>query len=442
MRTAILSIGDELIGGETLDTHARWLSRELASRGLTPLEHRTVGDDRTLIARAIAELAARNDVLVITGGLGPTDDDLTRFALGDVVDPGEALVMDREVAARLERWFAGRARPMPEGNLAQARRPRPARWIPNPRGTAHGLAVEHDGCRIFVLPGPPAEMHPMFLEHVAAELPLVEGGAVTLLETVHCFGLGESDAADRLGDLTQRDRHPQVGITVSEGIVTARIRATGVAATAAAEIADTRSLVEQAWVPYAYGSGGVSLAEVVGELLRKHGVTLATAESCTGGLLGKVLVDVAGSSEYYRGGWISYANEMKECCLGVAGSLIETHGAVSEAVAIAMARGVLAKSSADHALAITGVAGPDGGTSSKPVGTVFIAHAGGSAGQDDVSVRRFRIRGDRGAVRDRSAKAALQMLRFAILGVPGDEPMIWEVGRSESAAVRTGDAST
>ena len=431
MRAIILSIGDELALGQTLDTNSQWLSARLAERAILPIEHRTLADDRPALAGAIVECALRCDLLIVTGGLGPTDDDLTREALGDAVSPGEPLVEDRVGMEHLRNWFERRGRAMPAINARQALRPRTFRIMPNPHGTAPGLAGEHGSCRIFCLPGPPREMQPMFLEHVATHLPVSAGGEVLLAASVHEVGMGESVAAQKLGDLMRRDRNPLVGTTVSDAIVSARIRAHGPDAWAQQSVQETIEAIQQAWQPYAFAVDGGTLAQAVGEALKSRHLRLVTAESCTGGWLGKTIVDVAGSSEYYAGGWVTYSNEMKLAELGVPAALIEAHGAVSEQVARAMALGAMQRSGADCALSITGVAGPDGGTPDKPVGTVFVAAA--LRRQDQF--RRFEFTGDRAMVRDRSVKSALQMLRFLLMDVP-DTPLLWQtaIGQGDESA--------
>jgi nicotinamide-nucleotide amidase len=425
MRAIILSIGDELALGQTLDTNSQWLSARMVERAILPIEHRTIADDRAALASAIADCVPRCDVLMITGGLGPTDDDLTREALCDVVTPNESLVQDDDVIKRLHDLFKRRGRRMPAMNARQAQRPRTFRFMPNPHGTAPGLAGEHGSCRIFCLPGPPREMQPMFLEHVVPHLPASPADEVLLTASVQEYGMGESVAAQKLGDLMRRDRNPLVGTTASASIVSARIRAHGSREQAQAQMQQTVEAIQRAWRPYAFGGEGGSLAQALGDLLKSRGLSLATAESCTGGWLGKVMVDVAGSSAYYLGGWVVYSNQMKVAELGVARELIDVHGAVSAQVAREMCLGAMSHSGADCAVSITGIAGPDGGTPDKPVGTVYIA----AALHDHVQVRRFEFPGERDVVRDRSVKAALQMLRFILMDV-ADSPLLWQASRS------------
>ncbi|MHC4947426.1 MAG: CinA family nicotinamide mononucleotide deamidase-related protein [Planctomycetota bacterium] len=434
MQAALISIGDELAAGESVDTNTAWLSRRLRAEGIATLEHRTVRDDEAAIAAAVAELAARSDLLVLTGGLGPTGDDLTRAALGAALAPGRPLVVDAGARAWIEAWYGRHGRPMPVTNLRQAERPEGMTCLDNENGTAPGLAGRLGGCRVFALPGPPREMIAMFERHVAPELPPRADGGAMVTATVHAYGLGESRAAERIADLMPRDRHPLVGTTVSASILSARIRAEGPAAEASRRVEADAAEVERRWHPYAFGGGDETLAAATGRLLSALSRTLVTAESCTGGLLAKTIVDVPGSSRWYRGGWVTYANDLKTGCLDVPAALIERHGAVSAEVARAMALGAARAGAADHALAITGVAGPD--ADGKAVGTVHVAHAGGGDG-GAVTVRRFLFPGDRATVRDRSAKSALQMLRFALLGLAVPPPLLWEhvpAGAPEGAA--------
>ena len=426
MRDAILSIGDELTTGQTRDGNAAWLAGQLAARAVTTVELRVVPDKRTAIAGAIRELASRCDVLLTTGGIGPTADDLTRQGLGSVLAPGQSLATDPDALRALERHWFQRAGRMPAANAVQAQHPPGARLLPNPRGTAPGIAASFDGCRIYVMPGPPREMRKMFRDHILPDLE-TGSGVVRLISLVHQFGLGESVAEERLGDITDRDQRPRVGITHSAATVTARIQAQGTAEQAAAQIEQTRGRIVDRWAPYAFGIDDGTLADATVGLLREGGRTLATAESCTGGLIGKLIVDVAGSSDCYVGGWVTYSDRLKTKCLGVEPRLIADHGAVSMQTASAMAAGALDASGADESLAVTGIAGPGGGTARNKVGTVFIGLARRHGDAVEVAVRQFVFPGDRGGVRDRAARSALQVLRFALLG--SDATLLCEVSR-------------
>jgi len=426
MKAAILSIGDELVSGVTLDTNAAWLAARLREGGVAVAEVRCVGDDRSDIALAIGDLARRNDLLLITGGLGPTPDDLTREALGDVLTPGEPLEEDPDGVDHVERWFQKSGRTMPEANRKQATRPRGATLIENPNGTAPGIRAAHVQCDIVVMPGVPSEMRAMF-DAVAPELIEAEGRHAIVTRSIHTLGLGESTVAERLGDLLRRDRQPRIGTTSSRFVVSARIYSTGPREEAERAAARDAAEIERRLRPYVFGCDGATLPQAVGEMLRERGMTLATAESCTGGMVGELLTTVPGSSDYYAGGWITYSNEMKHAELGVPKELLESHGAVSVPVARAMALGALDAGGADLSISITGVAGPGGGSEDKPVGTVFIGCGYRDADRScDALVRRFRFRGDRAQIRERSAKTALQIVRFRLLGVEDDAFLLGE----------------
>jgi nicotinamide-nucleotide amidase len=425
VRAAIVSIGDELVSGQTPDSDARWLADRLSARAVTVDQMRVVPDDRAAIADTVGSLARRCDVVIVTGGLGPTVDDVTRFAMADLLAPGEDLVTDDEQRKRLERRFERLGLPMAESNLVQVQHPVGTRMLTNRQGTAPGLAARLGDCRIFCLPGPPHEMQAMFDRMVMGELALSDA-RVRLTGLVHAFGLPEARAGEHLGEIAARDRQPRVGITVSDSILTARIQSEGTPDEARHRLEETRALVAERWAPFVYGDDGQTLAGAVGALLERDGRKLATAESCTGGWLSRLIVDVAGSSSYYVGGWVTYSNPLKTSCLEVPPEVLAEHGAVSGAVACAMAAGALRRAGADEALAVTGIAGPDGGTAEKPVGTVFIGLARRLRGGVETNARQFRFPGDRATVRDRSAKSALQMLRFALVGVPADLALLWE----------------
>lgn len=410
---AVLSVGDELTLGQGLDTNSQWLSRRLVEAGILPVEHATVPDDLNAIAGAMRRLAGAADVLVCTGGLGPTADDLTRRALAAVL--GEDLVEDAGAMQSLERWFKGQGRAMPPANRVQALRPPSAAMLRNDHGTAPGLAatvmVGGRPVEVFCLPGPPREMRPMF---EGAVLPRLHPARQVLTRAVLAFGIGESEVAERLGDLMARTHMPVVGTTVHGGVVAVRIRHEGVRgdASGAEAVAAMVREVRTRLGAYIFGEGDDTLAGVVVRMLTERGETLATVESCTGGLLGGMVTEVAGSSRAYAGGWVTYSNEMKVREVGVPEAVLSAHGAVSRETAEAMARGGREQSGADWCLSITGIAGPEGGTAEKPVGTVWI----GLAGPEGVGAKRFRFTGERANIRDWSARSALAMLRFRLAG--------------------------
>lgn len=418
MNAILLSIGDELALGQTVDTNTAWIAGRLATLGVSTVLHETVSDDRALIAASIGWASNKADLIVISGGLGPTEDDLTRQALADTM--GVALVEDAASLEALEAYFRGRGYAMAERNRVQALCPAGAGMITNTCGTAPGIRATVNRAAVFVTPGVPREMKAMVEDAV---LPAVRklladqgnnsGGGVILTTKVNTFGLGESDVAERLGELMRRGRNPVVGTTVADGLCSVRLRAEYADADEAKrELEDTAQRVEAALGPIVFGRDESTLQGALVKLLIEQGKTVATAESCTGGMVGSLLTDVPGSSAAYLGGWVTYTNVMKTQQLGVRPGVIEAHGAVSEDVVIAMAEGAKHRSGADYAVAVSGVAGPGGGTEDKPVGTVWLA----LAGPKKTAARRARLIGNRASIRDRAAKCALQMIRLTLLG--------------------------
>jgi len=422
---AIVAIGDELILGQSLDTNSRWLSERLLDAGVRTLWHETAPDNVDAIAAVFHRGLAEADLVVSTGGLGPTADDLTREAAARALDV--ELVEDAGALATLESWAASRGVRLPATNRVQAQRPASAVLIPNDRGTAPGFHAAAGDADLWCLPGPPRELRPMVEGPLLASLHTPPDAAVAT-RLVQCFGIGESAAAERLGGLLARDRNPIVGITASLGQLTLRLRAVGFAdpAEATRALDDSEAEARQALGPLIYGVGDTTIAREIVERLAERGERLVVAESCTGGRLGGVVTDVAGSSAVFSGGWVTYTNAMKHQELGVPRDLFPevgggaAPGAVSREVAEAMARGALGRgrhgfddagSTPTHALAVTGIAGPGGGSDAKPVGTVWICRASADGSLD---TRRFRFRSEREAVRAWSVQAACWMLWLKI----------------------------
>jgi nicotinamide-nucleotide amidase len=412
MKAAILSVGDELVLGQTVDSNSAWLSAKLAACGIMTVHHKTVADDLAAITRAIREAVKAAPLVILTGGLGPTEDDLTRQALARAMR--RPLVLHPASLVKIRRFFQTLGREMSPSNRIQALYPRGAVMLRNDWGTAPGLKAGFGRSTFYAFPGVPREMMNMFTHHV--EPSLVRGaGRCILTRTLHTFGAGESTVADLLGGLMARDRNPVVGTTVSGGIVSVRIRSDfDTRRSAQQQLAKTAAEVETCLGGLVFGRDGEMLEEVVGDLLRRAGQRLAVAESCTGGLVAKMVTDVPGASAWFAGGWVVYSNALKHGALAVPMILLRRHGAVSEPVARAMAEGALKKSGADYALALTGIAGPDGGSKDKPVGTVWIALAGKCGRKIEVGAECFRFPGNRGMVRDRAAKTALNMLRLKL----------------------------
>ncbi len=410
MNAVILAIGDELITGQTVDTNSAYLACELGQRGIAVLAHQTVGDDVEAIAHAIKNAAERADVIIATGGLGPTEDDLTRQAIARVLNV--PLELDEASLEEIKARFAKHSWPMAECNRVQAMFPAGTEPLANSCGTAPGIHATIGRAEFFVLPGVPREMRAMFAERVAGRLP--DGDGVILHRVLHTFGLGESTLSERICDLMDRQANPTVGTTAAGGMVSIRITSRAQTIEAASSLTDRLAdELHSRLGPVIVGEGGRGLPKVVGELLGQRGETVSTAESCTGGLVGEMITRTPGSSGYYRGGVIAYSNEIKQRLLSVPAELLDSHGAVSEQVAAAMADGCRKRCGSDHAISITGIAGPEGGTDNKPVGLVFI----GLVGPASVETHRHVFSGDRQTVRTRAALTALNYLRLTLLGI-------------------------
>jgi nicotinamide-nucleotide amidase len=414
---AIISIGAELTTGQTVDANAAWLSRRAAELGLPTDRHLTVSDDRRAIADAVRNCADRAAIVLITGGLGPTADDLTRAALADVI--GVELEYRPHLLARVEAFFKARRKTMPERNRVQAMFPVGSDAIENTAGTAPGIAARFSHTRIFAMPGVPREMRVMFDRDIAPVIRPLGGGQCILTSTVYTFGATESGVGQAIADLMARDANPLVGTTAADAVIGVRIIARGESPDAAAAmIAETRAELARRLGPIVFGVDDSRLAVPVAALLTESGATVSTAESCTGGLLAGALTDISGSSAYFLEGHVTYSNAAKSAVLGVPADLIDRHGAVSPHVAESMAAGCRVRAGSAYALSVTGVAGPTGGAPDKPVGLVYI----GLAGPNGVDAREYRF-GEhltRAEIRDRSVKAALDRLRRRLMPTNGD----------------------
>lgn len=414
MDATIISVGTELVIGQCTDTNSAWLARELTGLGVRVTRHLTVGDDLTDITSAILTSQSDSDLVIITGGLGPTPDDLTREGIAQAF--GVGLHEDRQALAAIEAFFERWQRPMPDSNRVQALMPEGCEFIPNPRGTAPGIRAVYEGTLHFALPGVPAEMRAMFDEAVRPLLIHRAGGAAVSEVNLHCFGISEAKLGDALADMMTRDRNPLVGTTASQAVLTVRIVARGANPDEARQLVlrdanEVRGRLKH----LVFGEGQDTLATVVGQHLLASARTISTAESCTGGMLGAWLTETPGSSGYFSRGYVTYSNEAKIDLLGIDAAVLAEHGAVSEPIAAAMAEGCRRRARSDLGLSVTGIAGPDGGSAEKPVGLVFI----GLADEAGVSVQRFLFGNHltRAEIRDRSCKSALNILRLRLIEV-------------------------
>lgn len=411
MQAVIISIGDELTTGQNVDTNSAWLSQQLTAAGIAVIRHVTIGDEVSRIETSFRHAMTAAELVIVTGGLGPTADDLTREALANAVD--SPLEENAEALAQIEAFFARWQRSVTAANRTQALAPRGCRIVPNPRGTAPGLWHQHDGRHLFALPGVPSEMKAMYDADIAPLVAKLATGRATCIARVLTFGMAEARVGELIADLMTRGRHPLVGTTASGAIITVRIIATADSPQSAKDLADRDAAeVRRRLGDAVFGADDDTLHAVVAAKLLQQKLTIATAESCTGGLLAVKLTDVPGSSDYFLRGFVTYSNAAKCDLLGVPAQLIEQEGAVSEAVARAMAEGCRTVARTDIAVGITGIAGPGGGSAEKPVGLVYV----GLAEATGTEVKRLLL-GDhisREEVRDRAVKNALNMLRLRL----------------------------
>ena len=420
MNAIIISIGDELVLGQSVDTNAAWLSNQLRLAGINTFCHNTVPDDEDAIVHAIRQAAQSAAVVLITGGLGPTDDDLTRQAIGKAID--SPLQLHQGSLDEIQGFFNNLGRSMPEINKVQAMIPTSAEPISNNCGTAPGVKAKLHNATIYAMPGVPREMMAMFQDKIRPQLNISTNNRKIILTTeLHSLGMGESTVGELLNELMARDRNPTVGTTASDGLISIRIRCRMQDSEKANDAMNsTVREIKDRLGDIIFGQDQTTLAEAVIELLLNQNLTLTTAESCTGGLISKLITDVPGSSNVFAGGWVTYANRAKIDQLGVPPRIIYSHGSVSEPVVREMARSALNKNCTELAIATSGIAGPAGGSAEKPVGTVWFALAYKDKFADSVKTRTMltQLAGDRESVRNRAAYTALQMLRLHILNKP------------------------
>lgn len=404
----LISVGTEILLGDILNTDAQFLSIELARLGISVIHQSTVGDNRERLLAQLKEAADRSDIIILSGGLGPTPDDLTKEVCCEFF--GKKMFLHEPTVEKIKTYFSTKGMKMAQNNLKQAMLPKDCVIFPNDNGTAPGMAIEKDGVHILILPGPPRELKPMF-RNCAVPYLMQFSDRIIVSHNIRTFGIGESLMAERVNDLFDAE-NPTVAPYAKDGEALLRVTA----------MARTKEEAENLCKPvineiknrldgFVYGVDYTCIEEAVIEKLKEKHMKVATAESCTGGLIAKRITDVPGASEVFDCGIISYANEIKHRVLGVSEDDLNKYGAVSEPVARQMAQGALKVSGADIAVSVTGIAGPDSDSTNKPVGLVYI----GLADRDNVWVRELRTsRKDRSYNRYVSASNALNMIRLYI----------------------------
>ena len=406
MNAEIIAVGSELLTPQRIDTNSLYLTDQLNALGVEVVAKHVVGDDRARLAEIIRLVLRRSEILVLSGGLGPTEDDVTRDAVALALDRGQEFRQDLFEA--IERRSRRLNRPMPDINRRQAYLIDGAEPLPNPNGTAAGQWIQEDGRVLMLLPGPPNELKPLFRIECVPRLQAMLPAQVIRSRVFRVALMPESELDQRIAPVYTRYTNPATTVLAGFGDIQVHLRARcGTEAEAEALLAEVAGPIEQLLGDRIYSRNGEPLEATVGALLRRRQVTLSVAESCTGGMLAEHITAVPGSSDYFRGGFLVYTDAMKTSLLGVDPALLKEHTAVSEPAATAMAVGAKQRTGSNFALSVTGVAGPDGGTEATPVGTVFI----GLADESNSTARRFQFLGDRARVRTLATQTALDLLR-------------------------------
>ena len=414
MKAELISAGTELLLGEIVDTNAVYLSQKLAENGVDVYYRHTVGDNPGRLVEVLRLAFNRADAVIITGGLGPTQDDITREAIAEATSC--PLVRSPEAVSKLRAFFARRDRVPTENNLRQAEAPEGATLIDNEYGTAPGVRHDYGGGVVFALPGPPSELHPMFERAVLPYLleQAGAGGERLYTRTLLLADIGESNTAEILRDLIAAQTDPTIALYASPAQVRVRLATKDAGEKAARErLAGVEMKVRELLGDHVFGADEDTMEAVVGRHLRERSATLAVTESCTGGMIASRITDVPGASDYFVGAIVAYSNEIKEGLLGVSKEILQADGAVSERCAAAMAEGVRAALGADYSVATTGIAGPGGGTDEKPVGLVYVA----VADERGTVVAEHNWPGTREQFKRRVSQMALNMVRKRILGM-------------------------
>lgn len=410
MIAEILSVGTELLMGNILNTNAQYISEKLCGLGVNCYFQTTVGDNHDRLVAAVETALSRADILILTGGLGPTADDLTKETIADAF--GRDMLLDPASEQHIRARFARMAREMTPNNLKQAMFPRGSIILPNPNGTAPGCIMEEGEKAAILLPGPPKEMAPMF---DASVMPYLEkrSGHMLLSHVVRVFGMGESEAEYRLRTLMERQTNPTIAPYALSGEMKLRVTARCKnAAEGERMMAPLIDEIKQTLGSVVYSIDDQELHEVCAALLKEHGATLAAAESCTGGMIASKLISVPGISAHFIEGAVTYSNDAKIRRLGVRQETLAAHTAVSAETAREMAEGIRRTSGASLGVATTGIAGPDGGTPERPVGLVYIA----LASESGTAVQELRLTGSRERIRNAASLHALNLIRRHFLG--------------------------
>lgn len=410
MTVELICVGTELLLGNIVNTNAAYLAEKCAGLGLSCYYQTVVGDNAQRLAETLQAAVKRADIVILSGGLGPTEDDLTKEAAAKVMN--RELVEDAASREHIEKYFASRNAVPTENNWKQAMMPQGGIILPNPNGTAPGVIIADDATHVVLLPGPPHELKPMFENYVIPYINKLEPGVIAS-QTVKVCGIGESRVETLLQDLIDGQENPTLATYAKPGEVHIRV-------TAKAEgEKEARKLIKPVVKEIKSRMGNniyttdeeVTLEKAVVDLLVANELTVTCAESCTGGLLSGRLINVAGVSQVYKSGYVTYSNKAKRKLLGVKKSTLEKHGAVSRQTAEEMARGLSSVAKSDVAVAVTGIAGPDGGTEEKPVGLVYIA----CSVKGEVTVQEYHFSGSRQIIREATVSAALVLMRSCIL---------------------------
>ena len=412
MKAEIVSTGTEILLGETLNTSAHYLTRKLSTLGIEVDYHTTVGDNPQRLEQVLRQALVRSDLVFTTGGLGPTADDLTKELVAKVLDL--KMELDPSSLEQIKQFFGRRKAPMPVSNEKQAFFPTNSTILPNPIGTAPGAMIKKSDKIVVILPGPPFELHPMFDHYVWPELEKIIGPDIERMNerVLKVFGIGESAIEEVLDELM---RLPEVTVALLAKRAEMHIRlvARSTEKTFKEAVEALNRVEEEIRLRLGnkvFGRDQETMVRIVGQLLHDRQLTISTAESCTGGLLGAALTQEPGSSGFYLGGVVSYSNSLKQRLLGVNEETLSAFGAVSEEVAKEMAEGIRAKTGSDLAISTTGIAGPDGGSDQKPVGLVFI----GIATPEGVQAERIQLYGERESVRSLTVQSALNKVRVSL----------------------------